>query len=70
MTESSSCRFFHQHTRQTFKGAPTQVRIRRACRRLATTPDSIDQIAFGCGYNSISLFNRVYKRIVKTTPLP
>ncbi|MBC8152670.1 MAG: helix-turn-helix transcriptional regulator [Bacteroidetes bacterium] len=67
MTGGSLLPFFHQPTRQTFKEVLMQVGILPACRRLATTPDSIGQISFGCGYNSISLFNPLFKRIVKTT---
>ncbi len=68
MTESSFCRFFLKSTGKTFKQALTEVRIQNACSLLINTDASITSIAFDCGFNSLSLFNRLFKRIIEDTP--
>ncbi len=68
MTESSFCRFFLKSTGKTFKQALTEVRIQNACNLLVNTDASITNIAFDCGFNSLSLFNRLFKRIIDNTP--
>ncbi len=68
MTESSFCRFFLKSTGKTFKQALTEVRIQNACNLLVNTDAAISTIAFDCGFNSVSLFNRLFKRIIDDTP--
>ena len=68
MTESSFCRFFQKSTGKTFKQALTEVRIQNACNLLVNSDTSISNIAFDCGFNSLSLFNRLFKRIIDDTP--
>ncbi len=45
-----------------------QERITQAQRKLVSTDKSITDISFECGFNSISRFNLVFKRINKCTP--
>ena len=68
MTESSFCRFFRKHTGKRFKQALTEVRIYRACSMLVESELSITNIAANCGYSSVSLFNRFFKKMIKMTP--
>ncbi|WP_109299169.1 AraC family transcriptional regulator [Aquimarina sp. AU474] len=68
MTESSFCRFFLKSTGKTFKQALTEIRIQNACNLLINTDATITNIAFDCGFNSLSLFNRLFKRIIDDTP--
>ncbi|TSE07245.1 AraC family transcriptional regulator [Aquimarina algiphila] len=68
MTESSFCRFFVKSTGKTFKQAVTEVRIQNACNLLVNSDASIGTIAFDCGFNSLSLFNRLFKRNIDDTP--
>ncbi len=68
MTESSFCRFFMKSTGKTFKQALTEVRIQNACNLLVNTDATITNIAYDCGFNSLSLFNRLFKRIIDHTP--
>lgn len=46
-----------------------QVRISQAKLLLKTTNQPITEIAFSCGFNNSSYFNRMFKRITGTTPL-
>ena len=44
------------------------LRIQRACLLLASTEQSVTEIAYQCGFNSLSYFNRIFRKIQKTTP--
>ncbi len=68
MTESSFCRFFVKSTGKTFKQALTEIRIQNACNLLANSDATISAIAYDCGFNSVSLFNRLFKRMMHDTP--
>ncbi|AXT58941.1 AraC family transcriptional regulator [Aquimarina sp. AD10] len=68
MTESSFCRFFVKSTGKTFKQVLTEIRIQNACNLLVNTDATITTIAFDCGFNSVSLFNRLFKRNIDETP--
>lgn len=45
-----------------------QVRVVRACRLLEFTRRSVDQIAWGVGYQDPGAFRKVFQRIVGSTP--
>lgn len=68
MTESSFCRFFRGATGSTFKTALTKVRVRKATALLLHSELPVSQVATQTGFNNISLFNRVFKRIMRQTP--
>lgn len=62
MTPQAFCRYFKKHTRQTFVGFLNDVRINESCRLLLSNQHySISDIAYKCGFNSITNFNRVFK---------
>lgn len=46
-----------------------QVRISNAKLLLKTTSLPITEIAYASGFNNLSYFNRIFKRITRTTPL-
>ena len=45
-----------------------EERIAHAQRKLVSTSDSITEIAFDCGFNSISRFNSAFKKSNQCTP--
>ena len=45
-----------------------RTRIRKACVMLRRADISVTQIAFDVGYNSVSFFNRYFRRIMHLTP--
>jgi AraC-like DNA-binding protein len=61
-------RFFHQHTAKTFPAFVNELRIGRACLRLAETNQSVTEIALECGFANLSNFNRQFLRLKRTTP--
>lgn len=69
MTPQAFCRYFKKHTRHTFVSFLNEVRINEACRLLTDGAyDSISTIAYNCGFNSITNFNRVFKGVMQLSP--
>jgi len=69
MTPESFCRYFKKHTGNTFISFLNNFRVNEACKKLtANKYDSISTIAFKCGFNSITNFNRVFKHVTGKTP--
>ncbi|HEV3324965.1 MAG TPA: AraC family transcriptional regulator [Puia sp.] len=69
MTPQAFCRYFKKHTLHTFVGFLNEVRINEACKKLTDGQyDSIATVAYNCGFNSITNFNRVFKTITGKSP--
>ncbi|TXE13412.1 AraC family transcriptional regulator [Algoriphagus aquimarinus] len=65
---SAFCRYFKSVTNQTFTEYVNQIRISRACRKMIEKNGSIESISYECGFNTISNFNRQFRRITGMTP--
>lgn len=69
LTPQSFCRYFKKHTNKTYVHFLNEVRINEACKKfMENNFDSIGNIAYKCGFNSVVSFNRVFKNITKKTP--
>jgi AraC-like DNA-binding protein len=69
LTPTAFCRYFKKHTRHTFVHFVNKIRINEACRLLVNgSADSIASIAYSCGFNSITNFNYVFKKITGISP--
>jgi len=68
MTEVSFSRFFKNKTGHTFIGTLNEIRIGQATRMLIETTHGIAEIAYNCGFNNISNFNRIFKKRKGYTP--
>ncbi len=69
MTPQAFCRYFKKHTRHTFISFLNEVRINEACKKLTDRAcDSIATVAYNCGFNSITNFNRVFKSVTGKSP--
>jgi len=69
MTPQAFCRYFKKHTRQTFVSFLNQTRINEACKKLTGNKyESISVVAYKCGFNSITNFNRVFKSVIGRSP--
>ncbi|MFI8377327.1 AraC family transcriptional regulator [Leeuwenhoekiella sp. NPDC079379] len=64
MSPTAFCRFFKERTNKTFNQFLLELRIEHACQMLRTNEDqeAIATIAYSCGFNSVSNFNRYFKR--------
>jgi AraC-like DNA-binding protein len=68
MTESAFSRFFKLRTGMTFIDCLTEVRLGHASRMLISTTKTIAEIAYSCGFNNISNFNRIFRKKKGCTP--
>jgi len=68
LSPSSFSRFFKRMTGRTFVAYAHELRIADACRRLAEGPQSITDICFDCGFENVSNFNRVFRRLRGVSP--
>lgn len=68
MSDVSFSRFFKQRTGNTFVDNQTQIRLGHASRLLIDTTQSVAEIAYKCGFNNISNFNRIFKKKKSCTP--
>ena len=68
MTESNFCKFFKKSTGKTYSDYVNELRINEAARLLVQTEKSISQIAFDCGFETLSYFNRVFFTKKACTP--
>jgi AraC-like DNA-binding protein len=68
MSIANFCRYFKNRTHKTYIQLLTEVRIGYACRMLIENKKSIQQIAFDCGFNNLSNFNRAFKAMKNQQP--
>lgn len=62
MPEASFSRFIKKRTGKTFVDSLNEIRLGHASRMLIDTNSTVAEIAYKCGFNNISNFNRIFKR--------
>lgn len=62
------CRCFKKVTGRTIFAYIEQMRVQYSCYLLRSTEDSITEIAFKSGFNSVSYYNRMFKKYEGRTP--
>ena len=68
MVPQSFCRWFKKHTGHSFVSFLNQSRIEQVCFMLTTTNMPIQDIAYISGFESISHFNRTFKKFKGISP--
>ncbi|HTM97316.1 MAG TPA: AraC family transcriptional regulator, partial [Pedobacter sp.] len=68
MTEVSFSRFFKSRTGISFIDSLIEIRLGHASRKLIDTTESVAEVAYNCGFNNISNFNRIFKKKKGCTP--
>lgn len=69
MTVPALCRFFKKSTNKTFVQFLNEYRTAHACKLLSERRDySISMIAGESGFNNISNFNRIFKKVTGKSP--
>ncbi len=68
MSEAAFCRYFRTRANKTFTDFVNEIRIGHACKLLVETPDTVSQIAYESGFDTLSNFNRNFKKITQQTP--
>jgi AraC-like DNA-binding protein len=68
MTEVSFSRFFKARTGVSFIDSLIEIRLGHASRKLIDTTETVAEVAYNCGFNNISNFNRIFKKKKGCTP--
>jgi len=68
MSEVAFSRFFKARTGKTFVDTLNEIRLGHASRMLIDTTQSVSEIAYHCGFNNMSNFNRIFKKKKQCTP--
>ncbi|MCR5890979.1 AraC family transcriptional regulator [Hymenobacter sp. J193] len=68
MPEVSFSRFIKKRTGTTFIDSLNEIRLGHASRMLIDTTHSVAEVAYKCGFNNISNFNRIFKKRKNCTP--
>lgn len=68
MPEASFSRFIKKRTGITFIDSLNEIRLGHASRMLIDTTQTIAEVAYKCGFNNISHFNRIFKKKKACTP--
>lgn len=68
LTPTAFCRLFKQRTSRHFTEYLNEVRISNACKFLQETSLNISEIAFQCGYKTLSNFNKSFKKTTGLSP--
>ena len=68
MSEVAFSRFFKMRTGKTFVDTLNEIRLGHASRLLIESTQTINEIAYQCGFNNMSNFNRIFKKKKNCTP--
>ncbi len=68
LSDAAFCKFFKRATGQTFSGYVNDVRIGNACFLLQESDKTIAEIAYECGFESLTYFNRIFLKKKLHTP--
>lgn len=68
LSKAAFCRYFKKMTRLTFTEFLNQYRIEHA-KRLLKSDKNVTETCFECGFESLSYFNRIFKKVVGENPI-
>ena len=69
MTPTSFSRYFKVHANKTFSEFVSEIRIGHACKLLIEKKTNVSLACYASGFQTLSNFNRQFKKITKRTPL-
>ena len=68
LSKAAFCRYFKKMTQLTFTEFLNQYRIEQA-KRLLKSDKNVTETCFECGFESLSYFNRIFKKVVGQNPI-
>ena len=68
ISPKSFCRYFKSHTRKTFTSFLVEIRVSHACKLLQQEGKSAYEACYESGFNNISNYNRLFKKLTGKTP--
>jgi len=69
LTVEAFCKYFKTRTRKTYVNFLNEIRINNACRLLSGSDDPVAGVCFSVGFNNLSHFNRLFKKLNGMTPV-
>jgi AraC-like DNA-binding protein len=69
MQKAAFCRYFKRKTKKTFTQIVNETRIMHAQKLLAETDKTVLEVAFECGYENVSYFNRQFRICCQSSPV-
>ncbi|MBC7935862.1 MAG: helix-turn-helix transcriptional regulator [Rhizobacter sp.] len=69
ITPTSFSRYFSLMNNKSFSRFLVEIRIKHACKMLVETEDSVSNICYDSGFNTLSHFNTQFKAVMSKTPL-
>lgn len=69
MTPTSFSRYFRSQVNKSFSDFLKEIRITHACKLLQEEKLNINQIAYECGFNTLSNFNKQFKEVTNQSPI-
>lgn len=68
MSPPAFCRYFKKRTKKTFTEYVNRIRIVKASQLLLESDSAVSQIGYECGFNTLSYFNRQFKKYKAMSP--
>jgi AraC-like DNA-binding protein len=68
MQKAAFCRYFKRKTKKKFSEFVNEIRIMHARKLLTETDEMVKEVAYECGYESNSYFNRQFKYSCNMSP--
>ncbi len=68
MSPSAFSRFFKRRTSKTLSDYIVDIRMGMASRKLVDTNESVSEICYTCGFNTLSNFNRLFRKTKGCSP--
>jgi AraC-like DNA-binding protein len=68
LTHAAFCRYFKKMTLMTFTEFVNQYRINQA-KKLLLLDNNVTEVCFQCGFESLSYFNRIFKKVTGMSPM-
>lgn len=69
MSTNAFCRYFKAHTQKNFSQFVNEIRIAHACKLLQKRDFTISQISYESGFQSMTNFNKFFRKIMMKSPL-
>ena len=68
MSVSAFCRYFKRNTKKTYVEFVNEMRVGHACHSLVNTNNTILQIGYECGFNTVANFNKQFLKVKGLQP--
>lgn len=68
MTPTSFSRYFSMKNNKPFSRFVSEIRIKHACKLLTETENTIEQVCYESGFNTLSNFNKQFREIMLKKP--